>query len=127
MKLDIKKGDFYLLNGPAKVKVDSGLLECIAAPVKKGENVTVPVGKKVPLLGVKASKVTIDAKKEQITKLENFKELSSEFSLKKFKSLFVKYPLLINVWIGIHVYSFFVISSTFSIKFWRWLITAIID
>ena len=32
MKLDIKKGDFYLLNGPAKVKVDSGLLECIAAP-----------------------------------------------------------------------------------------------
>ena len=36
MKLDIKKGDFYLLNGPAKVKVDSGLLECIAAPVAKG-------------------------------------------------------------------------------------------
>ncbi len=71
MKLDIKKGDFYLLNGPAKVKVDSGLLECIAAPVAKGENVVVPVGKKVPLLGVKASKVTIDAKKEQITKMEN--------------------------------------------------------
>ena len=71
MKLDIKKGDFYLLNGPAKVKVDSGLIECIAAPVTKGENVVVPVGKKVPLLGVKASKVTVDAKKEQVTKMKS--------------------------------------------------------
>ena len=71
MNLEIKKGDFYLLNGPAKVKVDSGLLECIAAPVAKGEGVTVPVGKKVPLLGVKNSKVSIQAKNDQITKMEH--------------------------------------------------------
>lgn len=71
MKLDIKKGDFYLLNGPAKVKVDSGLLECIAAPVPSGENIIVPVGKKVPLLGVKNSKVSIDARKEQLTLMEH--------------------------------------------------------
>ena len=70
MKLDIKKGDFYLLNGPAKVTVENGLLECIAAPVSKGENITVPVGKKVPLLGVKNSKVTITAKEDQINKME---------------------------------------------------------
>lgn len=71
MNLNIKKGDFYLLNGPAKVFVDSGLLECIAAPVSKGEYINVPVGKKVPLLGIKASKVTIDAKDKQVTKMEH--------------------------------------------------------
>ncbi len=70
MNLEIKKGDFYLLNGPAKVKVDSGLLECIAAPVAKGESVTVPVGKKVPLLGIKKSQVSIQANKSQVTKME---------------------------------------------------------
>ncbi len=71
MNLDIKKGDFYLLNGPAKVKVESGLIECIAAPVAKGESITVPVGKKVPLLGIKNTKVAIDCKKDQVTKMEN--------------------------------------------------------
>jgi polynucleotide 5'-hydroxyl-kinase GRC3/NOL9 len=71
MKLNIKKGDFYLLNGPAKVTVESGQIECIAAPVTKDESVTVPVGKKVPLLGIKASKVSINGKEDQVTKLEN--------------------------------------------------------
>lgn len=70
MNLEINKGDFYLLNGPAKVKVTSGLLECIAAPVATGEIINVPVGKKVPLLGVKKSKVSVQAKNSQISKLE---------------------------------------------------------
>ena len=46
------------------------MLECIAAPVAKGESVTVPVGKKVPLLGIKKSQVSIQANKSQITKME---------------------------------------------------------
>lgn len=71
MKIDIKKGDFYLVNGPAKISVEAGLIECIAAPVAKGESITVPVGKKVPMLGTKASKVTVTAKAEQITKMEH--------------------------------------------------------
>lgn len=71
MKIEIKKGDFYLVNGPAKIAVDAGLIECIAAPVVKGESITVPVGKKVPMLGVKASKVTVTAKAEQVTKMEH--------------------------------------------------------
>lgn len=71
MKLDIKKGDFYLVSGPAKINVEEGLIECIAAPVSKGEYITVPVGKKVPMLGVEASKASVDAKDEQVTLMEH--------------------------------------------------------
>ena len=69
MNQEIKKGEFYLLNGPAKVKVDSGLLECIAAPVAAGETINVPVGKKVPLLGIKNSEVSIQKRDLVIVKI----------------------------------------------------------
>lgn len=70
MQLIIKKDEFYLLNGPAVVKVESGAIEVIAAKVASGESVTVPPGKKIPLLGLDNAQLDIEAQAEALTKME---------------------------------------------------------
>ncbi|PKL46736.1 MAG: hypothetical protein CVV42_15330 [Candidatus Riflebacteria bacterium HGW-Riflebacteria-2] len=70
MQLNIKKSEFYLLNGSATVKVDSGAIEIIGARVNPGEQVNVPTGKKIPLLGVEDAALTIEAPAEALTKME---------------------------------------------------------
>ncbi|KAF1083596.1 MAG: hypothetical protein GQF41_0374 [Candidatus Rifleibacterium amylolyticum] len=70
MQLNIKKTEFFLLNGSATVKVDSGAIEIIGARVASGEQVKVPVGKKIPLLGIEDAVLTIEAPEEALTKME---------------------------------------------------------
>jgi polynucleotide 5'-hydroxyl-kinase GRC3/NOL9 len=70
MQLIIKKDEFYLLNGPATVTVSGGAIEVIAARVSAGENIAVPVGKKIPLLGLEDSEVEIDARADAVAKME---------------------------------------------------------
>ena len=70
MQLNLKKNEFYLLNGPASVKIDSGVIEIIAASLAAGEKINVPVGKKIPLLGIEDSVLTIEAPVEALTKME---------------------------------------------------------
>lgn len=70
MQLNIKKEEFYLLNGPATVTVSGGAIEVIAAKVAAGEKIDVPLGKKIPLLGLEDSVVDITAQPEAIAKME---------------------------------------------------------
>lgn len=70
MQINLKKNEFYLLNGSASVKVDSGAIEIIGARVGAGEQVEVPVGKKIPLLGSEDSALTIEAAEDALTKME---------------------------------------------------------
>ena len=70
MQLTLKKNEFYLLNGPATVKIDSGAIEIIGARLGAGEQIKVPVGKKIPLLGIEDSVLTIEAPQEALTKME---------------------------------------------------------
>lgn len=70
MQLNIKKNEFYLLNGPANVTVSGGSIEVIAAKVGVGEKIEVPVGKKIPLLGIEDSVCEIDAQPEAVSKME---------------------------------------------------------
>ncbi len=71
MQLNIKKGDFYLLNGPARVLVSDGAIEVIAAKVSVGESIDVPVGKKIPLLGSEDGVLEIEAGLNALTKMES--------------------------------------------------------
>lgn len=70
MQLNVKKSDFYLLNGSANVKVDSGAIEIIGAHLGAGEQVNVPAGKKIPILGVEDANLTIEAPQEALVKME---------------------------------------------------------
>lgn len=70
MQHAIKKDEFFLLSGPASVKVVSGIIEVIAAPVKAGETVSVPVGKKIPVLGVENAELEIEASPEMLSRME---------------------------------------------------------
>lgn len=70
MQLTLKKDEFYLLNGPAIINVESGVIEVIAAKVATGETVTVPVGKKIPLLGIENSQLKIEAAADALTRME---------------------------------------------------------
>jgi polynucleotide 5'-hydroxyl-kinase GRC3/NOL9 len=70
IQLKLKPNEFYLLDGPAEVHVESGCIEVIAAPVSAGKNFIVPVGKKVPLLGMENSTLTIQAPEEALTHQE---------------------------------------------------------
>ncbi|HAE38337.1 MAG TPA: hypothetical protein DCG57_06830 [Candidatus Riflebacteria bacterium] len=70
MQINLKKNEFYLLDGPASVKIDSGAIEIIAARLAAGEKINVPVGKKIPLLGIDDAVLTIEAPAEALTKME---------------------------------------------------------
>jgi polynucleotide 5'-hydroxyl-kinase GRC3/NOL9 len=70
MQLNIKKDEFFLLTGPAEVMVESGSVEVIAARVGAGEKVAVPVGKKIPLLGIENSQLNVEAGKDALSKME---------------------------------------------------------
>lgn len=70
MQQVIKKGEFYLINGPAKVEIAEGTIESIAAKISKGEKVTIPVGKKIPMLGIEDSVANISCDKDALTKME---------------------------------------------------------
>ncbi|EKD82951.1 MAG: hypothetical protein ACD_39C00983G0001 [uncultured bacterium] len=70
MQLNLKKNEFYLLNGAANVKIDSGAIEIIGARLCAGEHVKVPVGKKIPLLGIEDAMLNIEAPAEALTKME---------------------------------------------------------
>ncbi|PKL39340.1 MAG: hypothetical protein CVV41_21625 [Candidatus Riflebacteria bacterium HGW-Riflebacteria-1] len=70
MQINLKKNEFYLLDGPASVKIDSGAIEIIAARLAAGEKINVPVGKKIPLLGIDDAALTIEAPAEALTKME---------------------------------------------------------
>ncbi|GAB4279894.1 MAG: Clp1/GlmU family protein [Candidatus Rifleibacteriota bacterium] len=70
MQLTIKKGEFYLLNGPANVKVLAGCIEVIAAKVIAGKGFEVPPGKKVPLIGIEDTTAELDVNEEALVKLE---------------------------------------------------------
>ncbi|MEW6710779.1 MAG: hypothetical protein AB1403_13210, partial [Candidatus Riflebacteria bacterium] len=64
MQLNIQKNEFYLLEGPARVTVDSGCVEIIAAQVVSGKSLEVPVGKKIPILGIDNSALSIEASQD---------------------------------------------------------------
>lgn len=70
MQQTIKKDELYLLSGPAKVDVQSGFLEVIAAKVIAGKSISIPAGKRVPLLGVEDSTALIEAPEEALSKME---------------------------------------------------------
>ncbi len=70
MQMKIKKGDFYLVSGPAEIEVVSGEVEVIAAKLTTGKTLDVPVGKKVPVLGNENTELHIGAPEDAVTKLE---------------------------------------------------------
>jgi polynucleotide 5'-hydroxyl-kinase GRC3/NOL9 len=70
MQMKIKKGDFYLVNGPAEIEVVSGEIEVIAARLATGKTLNVPAGKKVPVLGNENTELHIGAPEDAVTKLE---------------------------------------------------------
>lgn len=70
IQVHIDKKDFYLLTGPAKVEVKEGLIEAIAAKIGPGNSVTIPIGKKIPLLAIEGSEVEIDAPEEAFVRME---------------------------------------------------------
>lgn len=69
MQHTIKKDEFYLVHGPATVKVNSGTIEVIAAKISAGEQFAVPTGKKVPLRGIKDALLDVSSA-EAFMKLE---------------------------------------------------------
>lgn len=70
MQLTLKKDEFFLLNGPATLRVESGSVEIIAARKISGESVEVPLGKKIPLLGVEDADLAIEAPEDALTRME---------------------------------------------------------
>lgn len=70
MQLKITKDEFFLLNGPARVEVVSGCVEIIGARLGTGKSLDVPVGKKVPLLGLENSELNIGAPEDALTRIE---------------------------------------------------------
>ena len=70
MKQIIKKDEFYLIEGPAEIKVTEGSIEVIAAEVKCGKSVKVPVGKKIPVMALENSSLEIEAKENAVSKME---------------------------------------------------------
>ncbi len=70
MQLKMNKEEFYLLAGPAEIVVDKGCVEIIGARLVAGKALKVPVGKKIPLLGIEDSELTIDAPHEALNSME---------------------------------------------------------
>jgi polynucleotide 5'-hydroxyl-kinase GRC3/NOL9 len=67
----IQAGEFFLLVGPGTLSVTSGCVEIIAAKLGAGKSVTVPQGKKVPVLALEPSTVEVaEATGESFTKME---------------------------------------------------------
>ncbi|MDD2998310.1 MAG: Clp1/GlmU family protein [Candidatus Riflebacteria bacterium] len=100
MQLNIKKDEFYLLSGPAAVTVQSGAIEVIGAKVAVGENVKVPVGKKIPLLGIENTQLEIEAPQEALTKMESssipreWDDLAASIATEKVKGTLYKVLVL---------------------------------
>lgn len=70
MQLTLKKDECYLLNGPATLVVESGLIEAIAVKVEVGQKITVPHGKKVTFQALENSQLDVESSVEALTKLE---------------------------------------------------------
>lgn len=70
VKQVIKKNEFFLINGPAEVEILEGVIEAIAARKTKGEKVSIPVGKKVPMLGIEDSVIEFKGDSVYLTKME---------------------------------------------------------
>ncbi|HOY65390.1 MAG TPA: Clp1/GlmU family protein [Candidatus Ozemobacteraceae bacterium] len=70
MNYRIEREENHLLVGPAKFKVVSGAVEVIAAKLETGKSLTVPVGKRVPILGLESSQLELEAAEGAITKME---------------------------------------------------------
>lgn len=100
MQLNIKKDEFYLLSGPAAVTVQSGAIEVIGAKVAVGENVKVPVGKKIPLLGIENTQLEIEAPQEALNKMESssipreWDDLAASIAAEKVKGTLYKVLVL---------------------------------
>ena len=59
-----------MINGPAEVEILEGVIEAIAARKTKGEKVSIPVGKKVPMLGIEDSVIEFKGDSVYLTKME---------------------------------------------------------
>lgn len=100
MQQHIRKDEFYLLNGPATVTVSGGVIEVIGAGVAAGEKIDVPVGKKIPMLGIEDAVVDITAQPEAITKMEcssipaEWDELANRIASEKVKGSLYKVIVL---------------------------------
>lgn len=70
MNYTIERDENHLLVGPAKFTVVSGAVEVIAAKLGAGKTLTVPVGKRVPILGLEKSQLEIEANSDAVTKME---------------------------------------------------------
>lgn len=70
MNYTIERDENHLLVGPAKFTVVSGAVEVIAAKLGAGKTLTVPVGKRVPILGLEKSQLELEANADAISKME---------------------------------------------------------
>lgn len=68
---NLQRDDFYLLVGPAKMRVKSGSVEVIAALLSTGRELSVPLGKRVPVKALEETQLDVEAGPEGFTKVEN--------------------------------------------------------
>lgn len=63
MEYKVKKGDIYILKGPGKVRVERGRIEAVGKSVKRREEISIPLGKSIPLEVKEESTLSIEIEK----------------------------------------------------------------
>lgn len=63
MRYEAKKGDIYILKGPGKLRVERGRIEAVGKSVKRKEEISIPLGKSIPLEVKEKSTLSIEIKK----------------------------------------------------------------
>lgn len=63
MEYKVKKGDIYILKGPGKVRVKRGRIEVVGKSVEEKEEISIPLGKSIPLEVKEESTLSLEIKK----------------------------------------------------------------
>ncbi|MBF0502182.1 MAG: hypothetical protein HQM09_18725 [Candidatus Riflebacteria bacterium] len=66
----LSHGEFFMLHGPANLRVTSGAVEIIAARLGTGKEVRVPLGKRVPVKVIEDASLDIEAGPEGFVKMD---------------------------------------------------------
>lgn len=69
-KINAVKDEFYLLVGPAGLKVASGSVEVIGAKIGAGQTLQVPLGKRVPVKVLENGSLEIECEDKNFSKME---------------------------------------------------------
>lgn len=70
MEQIIERNEFYLVTGPSRIEVIDGTIEVIAARLGTGDTVTIPQGKKVPILALETARLSVDSSPESCVKMD---------------------------------------------------------